>query len=96
MRGLTEAQRKLLEGIRKNPEIFHKTRCREMPILPEMIGAKIGVYNGKRYVAVEIRPEMLGFRLGDFVPPIVRVKHGAPGIGASRGTLFYAASKGRH
>jgi small subunit ribosomal protein S19 len=94
-RGLTEAQKRLLEGIKREPEKFHRTRSRDMIILPEMVGAKIGVYSGKAYVPVEVKAEMLGFRLGDFVPTTVRVKHSAPGIGASRGTKFYAAAKGR-
>ena len=45
-RGLTEQQKKLLEKIRKNPNKLHKTHCRDMIILPEMIGVKIAVYRG--------------------------------------------------
>jgi small subunit ribosomal protein S19 len=92
-RGLTEPQKKLLEKIRKSPEKFHKTHCRDMIILPEMVGTKIGVYSGRKFVPVEIKPEMLGFRLGDFVSPIQRVKHSAPGIGASRGTKGYSLAR---
>lgn len=83
-RGLTERQKKLLERIRKNPKAFHKTHERDMVILPEMVGAKIGVYNGKEWVAVEIKPEMIGHRLGEFALTRKRVKHSAPGVGASR------------
>jgi small subunit ribosomal protein S19 len=89
-RGLTEQQKKLLENIRKNPEKFHKTHVKDMVILPEMVGAKIGVYSGKEWVSVFITPEMIGHRLGEFVQTTRRVKHSAPGIGASRGTRFLA------
>ena len=86
LRGLTDRQKKLLEKIRKNPGKFIRTHDRDMIILPEMVGAKIGVYNGKEYVPVEIKPEMIGHRLGEFAPTCKRVKHSAPGVGATRGS----------
>lgn len=97
-RGFTEQERKLLENIRKHPEKFHKTHVRDMIILPEMIGKKIGVYiggskageTGGKWQSITITPDMVGFRLGDFAIPIKRVKHSAPGIGASRGSKHYA------
>ncbi len=93
-RGLTEQQKKLLEKIRKTPEKFHKTHIRNMIILPEMIGKKFGVYKGgaaegdksSKWVTLEIKPQMVGFRLGDFAIPIKRVQHSSPGIGASKST----------
>jgi len=87
-RGLTEKQKKLLERIRKDPKKFHRTRSREMLILPEMVGIKMGVYNGKEYVQLEIKPEMLGHRLGEFVLTRKSVKHSAPGFGATRSSKF--------
>lgn len=89
-RGLTESQKKLLERIRKNPKKYHKTHERDMVILPEMIGVKIGVHNGKEWVTVEIKPEMVGHRLGEFAMTRKRVKHSAPGVGASRSSKFVA------
>ena len=89
-RGLTETQKKLFERIRKNPEKFHKTHERNMVILPEMIGAKLGVYNGKEWISVEIKADMVGHRLGEFALTRKRVKHSAPGIGASRSSKFVA------
>ena len=66
-RGLTEQQKNLLENIRKNPSKFHRTHCRDILVLPEMMGVKLGVHNGKEYVSIQIRPEMLGHRLCDLV-----------------------------
>ena len=86
LRGLNERQKKLLEKIRKNPDKFHKTHERDMIILPEMVNAKIGVFNGKEYVMVVISPEMIGHRLGEFSMTRKRVMHSAPGVGATRGT----------
>jgi len=90
-KGLQENQKMLLEEIKNNPDKFHKTHIRDMIILPQMVGAKIGVFNGKEWVSIYITPEMIGRRIGEFSIPIKRVKHSAPGIGATRGSKFYAA-----
>ena len=87
-RGMDDRQKKLLEKIRKNPKKFHRTRSREMLILPEMVGVKIGVYSGKEYVTLDIKPEMLGHRLGEFVMTRKQVKHSSPGFGATRSSKF--------
>lgn len=89
-RGLTSQQKKLLERIRKNPNKFHKTHVRDMVILPEMVGVKLGVFNGKEWVTVVIKPEMIGHRLGEFAVTTQRVKHSAPGVGATRGSKHIA------
>lgn len=85
-RGMTDQQRKLLENVRKNPGDFHKTHVRDMIILPEMVGVKFGVFNGKEWVNLVVTQDMIGKRLGDFSIAIKRVKHSAPGIGATRGS----------
>lgn len=87
-RGMTEKQKKLLEKIRKNHNKFHRTHERDMIILPEMIGVKIGVYNGREYVILEMKADMLGHRLGEFSPTRKQVKHSAPGFGATRSSKF--------
>ncbi len=93
-RGLTVQQRILLEKIRelkegngsKKPVI--KTHVRDMIILPEMVGVTIMVHNGKDFVPVEIKPEMIGHYLGEFAITNKPVKHGTPGIGASRSSMY--------
>ena len=88
-RGLTERQKKLLEKIRKcKGKKLIRTHDRDMIILPEMVGAKIGVHNGKEFVVIEIKPEMIGHRLGEFAPTRKRVQHSAPGFGATRSSKF--------
>jgi small subunit ribosomal protein S19 len=86
LRGLTERQKKLLEKIRNDPKKFHRTHERDMVILPEMIGVKLGVYSGKEYKPVEITFEMIGHKLGEFVLTRGRVLHSSPGAGATRGS----------
>lgn len=87
-RGFTEIQKKFLKSLEDKKKKFYRTRSREMVIIPKLLGAKIGVYNGKEYVPVEIRPEMLGYRLGDFVPTCKMVKHSAPGFGATKSSKY--------
>lgn len=83
-KGFTEPQRTLLKRIKEQPEKFHKTHERNIVIIPQMLGAKLGVYSGKAWATVDITPDKLGHRLGEFVMTRQRVKHSAPGIGASR------------
>lgn len=98
LRGLTPAQTKLLEKVRKARKIVErggrppliKTHARDTIILPEMVGLTIHVYNGKEFVPVEIKPEMIGHYLGEFAPTTARVVHGAPGLKATRSSMFVA------
>ena len=87
-RGLTDTQKKLVEDIRKDSGKFHRTHSRDMVIIPEMVGAKLGLYNGKEFVSLEIKDYMIGHRLGEFVPTRKQVKHSAPGFGATRSSKF--------
>lgn len=87
-RGFSEDQKKLIKKLRKNPNKFHKTHCRDMIIIPEMIGMKIGVHNGKEFIALEISPQMLGHRLGEFAMTRKSVKHSSPGFGATKSSKF--------
>ena len=64
-RGFTEQEEKLLKKVRAGERNI-KTHCRDMVIIPEMIGLTIGVYNGKEFESVTIVDEMLGYRLGEF------------------------------
>ena len=95
LKGLTNGQRILLEEIKeakkateKGKKIIVKTHCRDMIILPEMIGLTLLVHNGKEFSSVEIKPEMIGHYLGEFASSIKKVVHGTPGIGASRSSMY--------
>jgi small subunit ribosomal protein S19 len=84
-RGLSYEQRKLLEKVR----IAREHGGNGKPIkLPEMVGVTIHVHNGKEFVPVEIKPEMIGHYLGEFAITNKPVKHGTPGIGASRSSMY--------
>ena len=94
-RGLTPEQRILLEKMRavreaqkKDPAVNIKTQVRDLIILPEMVGVKIQIHNGKEFVAVELKPDMIGHYLGEFAITNKPVRHGTPGIGASRSSMY--------
>jgi small subunit ribosomal protein S19 len=46
------------------------------------------VHNGKEFVQVEIKPDMIGHYLGEFAVTNKPVRHGTPGIGASRSSMY--------
>lgn len=94
-RGLSTEQRKLLENIRLTKESMRqgkpmtvKTHARDMIILPEMVGVTVLVHNGKEFVSITITPEMIGYYLGEFAITNKPVRHGTPGIGASRSSMY--------
>jgi small subunit ribosomal protein S19 len=96
LRGLPTTHKKLLERTRSARELQEKeskavtvrTHCRDMLVLPEMVGLKFGIYTGKEFVIVEIKPEMIGHRLGEFAQTRRKVTHGTPGIGATRSSMY--------
>ncbi|KAK2080832.1 ribosomal protein S15 [Prototheca wickerhamii] len=65
-----------------------RTHLRNMIILPEMIGSVVGVYNGKTFNQVEVKPDMIGHYLAEFSISYKPVKHGKPGIGATHSSRF--------
>jgi small subunit ribosomal protein S19 len=94
-RGLKPDQRILLENIRaakeaidKGQSVIIKTHTRDMVILPEMVGVTVLLHNGKEFSPVEITPEMIGHYLGEYSVTNRPVKHGQPGIGASRSSMY--------
>ena len=52
-----------------------KTWSRSSEISPEMVGFVFGVYNGKNFIEVEVKEEMVGHRLGEFSPTRKFIKH---------------------
>ncbi|MBI2148109.1 30S ribosomal protein S19 [Candidatus Woesearchaeota archaeon] len=87
-RGFTDAQKKLLLKV-KNAQAGKfkkpiKTHCRNMIVIPQLLGTNIHVYNGKEFIPVEITYEKLGKYLGEFTTTRKKVEHSAPGIGATK------------
>jgi small subunit ribosomal protein S19 len=87
-RGLSEEQRIVLEKLRKNDDRPVRTHARDLVIMPEMIGKTIHCYTGKEFKEIRINEKMLGHYLGEYAISISPVRHGRPGIGASRSSMY--------
>ena len=81
-RGFTEQEKILLKLLKTKDNV--KTHCRDMVILPTMVGKTIRIHRGKDFVSIEIQPEMIGHFLGEFALTRNKVSHSAPGVGATR------------
>ena len=91
-RGLTEQESKLLDKAREVKLAGQKkairTHCRDMIILPELVGLRFAVYTGKDFFEFEVTTEMIGHYLAEFTYNRKPVKHSSPGVGATRSSLF--------
>ncbi len=91
-RGINDDKRKLIGEIKAAKEGKLKTpintHLRDLIILPYMIGTTVNVFSGKEFVPVTITSEMVSHYLGEYVITNKRVNHGAPGVGASRSSLY--------
>jgi len=81
-RGFTLAEKTFLREIAERDNV--KTQCRDMVIIPSIVGKTVKVYDGKEFQIVKIEPDMLAHRLGEFALTRKKVTHSAPGIGATR------------
>lgn len=93
-RGFTDMQKKMITqidrfkaGKRKKPI---RTHCRDMVIVPSMVGLMIYVHNGKMFSPISIISDMIGHYLGEFSLTRQPVKHSAPGIGATKSSAAVA------
>jgi small subunit ribosomal protein S19 len=59
---------KIQELNEKNEKKVIKTWSRPSTIFPEMVGHTIAVHDGRKHVPVYITEDMVGHRLGEFVP----------------------------
>ncbi len=91
-RGIKRNVATLLKKLRKSKKaaahgdkpVPVKTHLRDTVIVPEMIGSVCAVYNGKQYINVEIKPDMIGFYLGEFSITYKPIKHGRAGLAAGK------------
>merc|ERR1719157_440715 len=96
VRGIKGKPLNLLKRLRKSKQGLEegekpatvKTHLRNMIIVPEMIGSVCGVYNGKSFTTVEVKPEMVGMYLAEFSITYKPVGHGGAGIGGGAAARF--------
>lgn len=53
-----------------------KTWSRDSEISPDMVGVIIGVHNGRKFIPVSVKEDMVGHRLGEFSLTRTFTKHG--------------------
>lgn len=83
LKGMTDSERTFIKKFDKKGNNV-KTHCRDMVVLPIMVNKTLNIYNGKDFQRLDVMPEMLGHRLGEFVLSRRRVTHSSPGVGATR------------
>ena len=65
-----------------------KTHLRDCIVLPSMVQSVINIHKGNGYSNIEVKPEMIGYFLGEFAVTYKRVSHGKPGVGATHSSKF--------
>ena len=87
-RGFSDEQKKLMKMLQQAREGKYKkpvkTHCRDMIVLPDMVGLQVQIHTGKEFQPLTITYEMIGRFLGEFALTRKKVAHSAPGIGATK------------
>jgi small subunit ribosomal protein S15e len=65
-----------------------KTHLRDCIVLPSMVQSIINVHKGNGFAQIDVKPEMIGYYLGEFAMTYKRVTHGKPGVGATHSSKF--------
>jgi small subunit ribosomal protein S19 len=86
-RGVTAAEKKFLNKVETAAEGEGvRTHYRHLAVLPRFVGKTVDVYDGKEFISVNVQPEMIGHRLGEFAPSTKYCAHSGVGVGATRGS----------
>ncbi|MBW6442475.1 30S ribosomal protein S19 [Patescibacteria group bacterium] len=72
------------EKIKKNKPI--RTHQRDLVIVPQMVGMRIYIHNGKSFIAKDITEDSVGHLFGEFALTRNKVKHSKSGVGATKGS----------
>ncbi|MBU1876966.1 MAG: 30S ribosomal protein S19 [Patescibacteria group bacterium] len=67
---------KKIKNFKPGSDQIIKTWSRSSTISPEMIGFTFAVHNGKNFIPVKVNEDMVGHRLGEFVPTTRFSRHG--------------------
>lgn len=89
LRGLNHEQQMLFDNLMTAEEgQIVRTHRKDLPIVPQFVGKIVSVYNGKEFKEVEVKPEMIGHFVGEFVLTRKVPQHSGPGVGATRSSKF--------
>ncbi len=87
VRGLNQEQQACFDKLSTGDGLV-RTHRRDLPILPQFVGRSVAIYDGKEFREIEIKPEMIGHFLGEFVLTRKSPAHSGPGVGATRSSKF--------
>lgn len=73
-RGFTEEEQKVIAQFEAGKNNV-KTHCRDLVVLPEMVGKKVQIYTGKEFIQVELGIGMIGCKFGELAPTRKKVTH---------------------
>jgi small subunit ribosomal protein S19 len=68
----TLLQKVLSSQVKKGRTFSLKTWSRSSTIIPDFVGMRFRVHNGKDFFPLVVTPDMVGFKLGEFIPTRVR------------------------
>lgn len=73
---IDEKLMKKVKALQAGDRTVIKTWSRRSTIFPEMVGFRFAVHNGKEHIEILINEQMVGHKLGEFVPTRKFVRHG--------------------
>ncbi len=73
---INERLLKKIRSLKPGDKNIIKTWDRSCTITPEMVGFTIAVHNGRQHIPVFVSEELVGHKLGEFVPTRKFVIHG--------------------
>jgi small subunit ribosomal protein S19 len=86
-RGMLTKNERFFKHLERGDEVI-KTHSREIVILPNMVGRKVAIHDGRAFQELTIAPEMIGHLIGEFSLTRKLVKHTGVGVGATRSSKF--------
>ena len=67
---------KKVKNLKPGDQTAIRTWARDCVIVPEMVGCNFEVHNGKNFILVQAREDMVGHKLGEFSPTTKFLRHG--------------------
>ncbi len=67
---------KKIKKLRAGDKTAIRTWARNSVVTPEMVGFVLEVHNGKEFIPVSVREDMVGHKLGEFSPTTKFIRHG--------------------
>lgn len=67
---------KKVSALKQGDKTVIKTWARSSTVTPAMVGFTFGVHNGRKFIKVDVREDMVGHKLGEFSHTRTFTRHG--------------------